>query len=67
MKNQVKEIAKDVPEELLAKIEEAAVDNRISCSVARRVAAELDLPVRRAGDAADALGIKITACELGCF
>lgn len=54
-------------EELLQKVREAATDNRISCTVARKVGAELEVPLRQVGDACDELGIKIFACELGCF
>jgi len=54
-------------EKLLQKVQEAAMDNRISCTVARKVGEELGVPLRRVGDACDELGIKIYACELGCF
>ncbi|MHB8842458.1 MAG: hypothetical protein ACYC56_11865 [Candidatus Aquicultor sp.] len=54
-------------EELLQKIKAASKDNRISCTVARKVGDELGVPLRQVGDACDELGIKIFACELGCF
>jgi len=58
-------------EDKSAKIEEsvreAAPDNRISCTVARAIAADLDVSVGEVGDAADRLGVKIYGCELGCF
>lgn len=54
-------------EEILKKVEEASSDKRISCTVARKVGEELDVPLRAIGDACDKLGIKIYACELGCF
>lgn len=58
----------DTPkEELLQKVKEAAKDNRMSCTVARKVGEELGVPLRQVGDACDELGIKIYACELGCF
>jgi hypothetical protein len=44
-----------------------ARDNRISCTEAREIAAEFDIPVRAVGDLANELKIKIYACELGCF
>ncbi|HHU32680.1 MAG TPA: hypothetical protein GXZ50_08480 [Clostridia bacterium] len=54
-------------EKLEEKLKEAAKNGRISCSLARRIAAELDVPVRQVGEAANNLKIKITSCELGCF
>lgn len=57
----------EVPEGLLTKVEGASRDGKISCTVARRLAEEMGVPVRQVGEAADELGIKIYACELGCF
>ncbi len=60
-----------MPEDMTTRIEEAvreaAVENRISCTDARQVAAELDVEVSEVGASADRLGIKIYGCELGCF
>ena len=58
-------IAKDmsISESLKAK----AVDGRISCSLARKIAEELGVPYKEVGDAANELKIKIKNCELGCF
>ncbi|MBS3909109.1 MAG: hypothetical protein KGZ93_05735 [Actinobacteria bacterium] len=53
--------------EVLKRVEEAATDKRISCTVARKVAEDLGVPARMVGDACDELGVKIHACELGCF
>lgn len=44
-----------------------AIDGRLPCALARRVAEELGVSYREVGDAADELDIKITDCELGCF
>lgn len=49
------------------RLKECARDSRISCSLARKLADELEVPYREVGDAADRLGIKIVNCELGCF
>lgn len=54
-------------DEILKKIEAASKDKKISCTAARKVAGELDVPLRVVGDACNELGIKIFACELGCF
>ena len=44
-----------------------AVDGRISCRAAFGLAGRLSVSVSRIGRAADDLGIKIVACQLGCF
>lgn len=54
-------------EKLEQRIKEAANNGKISCTMARRIAAELNIPVRQVGEAANTLKIKITSCELGCF
>ncbi len=48
-------------------IRKNAVDGRISCPVARKIAKELSVSYKEVGRAADELKIKITNCELGCF
>lgn len=48
-------------------LEERSVEGRISCPLARAIAEELGVPYKEVGDAADAMGIKIKNCELGCF
>jgi hypothetical protein len=64
----VMEVVMDISkEELLEKVKAAAKDNRISCTVARKMGEELGVPLHRVGEACDELGIKIHACELGCF
>ncbi|MBE3587421.1 MAG: hypothetical protein IMW93_02490 [Thermoanaerobacteraceae bacterium] len=52
---------------VLEAVKKAAVDGRLTCTAARALARELKVPVRQVGAACDALGIKIKACELGCF
>lgn len=54
-------------EELRQEMLRRAVEGRISCAAARKMAEELDIPYRDVGEAADQLGIRITACQLGCF
>lgn len=54
-------------EEIRAAVREAASDGKLSCTRARRLAEELGVAPREIGRAADDLGIKIKACELGCF
>lgn len=54
-------------EKVVQAVRERAVDNRLSCPEARRLAAELGVPVKEVGRAADEAKVKITDCELGCF
>jgi len=54
-------------EEIVAKIEETAVNGKIACQVALALAKELDVPARQIGDIATERRIRIAACQLGCF
>lgn len=54
-------------EELKQKMLQKAVDKRLPCAVARKLAEELNIPYKEVGDAADELGIRIRDCQLGCF
>ncbi len=54
-------------EKISAALLEKAQDNKISCAAARKLAAELQVPIRQVGETANELKIKIKACELGCF
>jgi len=44
-----------------------AVDDRVTCTQARKIAEDLGVPYARVGAAANGLKIKIKSCELGCF
>lgn len=57
----------EIPDGVLQAVRQAATGNRITCTAARGLAAELEVPVRLIGQACNELGIKIVACELGCF
>jgi hypothetical protein len=48
-------------------IKKRAVNGRLSCPVARKIAEELSVPYEEYGRAANELKIKIADCELGCF
>jgi len=52
---------------LVRLISENAVNGRIPCSVARRIAEEAGVPYHKIGEIADEIRIKISDCELGCF
>lgn len=48
-------------------IRTSAQDGRITCAQLFDIAARLGRPAMEASAHAEALGIKITACQLGCF
>ncbi|GFP32110.1 hypothetical protein HKBW3S42_00415 [Candidatus Hakubella thermalkaliphila] len=55
-------------EEIEKRILSVCGDNkRLPCSLARGIAEELEVKPVIVGKIADQLGIKISACELGCF
>jgi hypothetical protein len=54
-------------EQLKEEIMKKAVDRKLPCAVARKIAEDLGIPYASVGAAADELGIKIKGCQLGCF
>ncbi|MDD5447749.1 MAG: hypothetical protein PHO53_01075 [Actinomycetota bacterium] len=58
---------REIPEEVFEAVKENAQDGRITCARANCIAAELGVVPSVVGKAIDALGIKITNCQLGCF
>jgi hypothetical protein len=48
-------------------IQKKALNNRIPCPVARKIARELSVSLKEVGKVADELKVKITDCEFGCF
>jgi len=48
-------------------IRKKAVNNRLSCPAARKIAEDLSVSYKEVGRTADELKVKIAACELGCF
>jgi len=59
------EIVPDGP--LESAIAAEARDGRLSCKALYRIAEEQGVAVAEAGVAVRRLGIKVTACQLGCF
>jgi hypothetical protein len=53
--------------EVIARIKEVAAQGKLTCHEAWQIANELRIPFLDVGRAADAAGIKIIACQLGCF
>jgi len=54
-------------EELIARIETAAPEGKISCAAAMRLAEELVISRQQLGKLLNELQIKIKQCQLGCF
>ncbi len=48
-------------------IKNKAVNGRLPCPIARKIAKKLSVSYKDVGKVADKLKIKITDCELGCF
>jgi hypothetical protein len=42
-------------------------EKRLPCAEAFKVARDLEVPIAEVGRACNELGIKIIACQLGCF
>ncbi len=49
------------------KLTDSLVDDRLPCAVAFKIAGELKTSRLEVGKTADALGFKISRCQLGCF
>ncbi|MEA2102059.1 MAG: hypothetical protein U9P80_05740 [Thermodesulfobacteriota bacterium] len=56
-----------VPEGVLDRIRQEAVDGRISCETLWDIARDEGVARPEVGNAADSLGMKITPCQLGAF
>jgi LAO/AO transport system kinase len=52
---------------LRQEIMKKAVDSKLPCADARKIAEDLGVPYSEVGAAADELGVKIKNCQLGCF
>ena len=55
------------PEELREAIQSRAVEGRVACKAMLDLASESDTPSRQIAKICNELGIKIGACQLGCF
>ncbi len=54
---------KELKEEMLKK----ALNGKLSCFAARKIAENLGVSYKEVGEAANKLGIRIRDCQLGCF
>jgi len=57
----------EVDEKVLEAVKAKAVEGRLYCAVALKLAEELKVPPKEIGKAANVLDIKIAKCSLGCF
>jgi hypothetical protein len=57
----------EIKQEVLDAVNKVAIEGKLSCTEARKLAKELNIAVGMVGEAADKLKIKIKSCELGCF
>ena len=53
--------------DIVEAVKARAVDGRIPCPVARKLAEDLGVEYKAVGDAANEAEVKIHGCELGCF
>lgn len=57
-----------VTDEMMAAIKAKADENgKITCPVLRKFAEDQGVPYKVAGAAADAAGVRVHNCDLGCF
>lgn len=61
------ELAQDMAEELTERLKTSLVEGLLPCAKAWEIARELGIKRARVGRAADALDIRISKCQLGCF
>lgn len=59
--------AAKVTPELVESVKTKARDGKVTCPVLRKFAEDNNIPYKVAGYAADAAGIKVHNCDLGCF
>ena len=60
--------AEQVTPELEAAVAaKAGDDGRVTCAVLRKLAEDSGVPYKVAGAAADAAGVRVKNCDLGCF
>ncbi|MBC7223615.1 MAG: hypothetical protein H5T59_04960 [Anaerolineae bacterium] len=56
-----------VPPELAAALQERARDGRLRCATCWEIAAEMGVERLAVAEVAEALGLRIKGCQLGCF
>jgi hypothetical protein len=66
-KHKIVDTMEDVPERLAARLRSEARQDGITCSGVWRAADGLGIRRMEASSACEAMGIKVTRCQLGCF
>ena len=59
--------SEQVTPEMTEAIKAKASDGRVTCAVLRKFAEDQGVPYKVAGAAADAAGVRVKNCDLGCF
>ena len=59
--------AEQVTPEMLEAVKAKATDGKVTCAVLRKFAEDSGVPYKVAGAAADAAGVRVKNCDLGCF
>lgn len=59
--------ASQVTDEMMDAIKAKAIEGKITCPVLRKFAEDTGVPYKVAGAAADAAGVRVHNCDLGCF
>lgn len=59
--------AEQVTPEMLEAVKAKATDGKVTCPVLRKFAEDSGVPYKVAGAAADAAGVRVKNCDLGCF
>jgi hypothetical protein len=54
-------------EKLIEEILKKAVDGKLTCAAARKIAEDAGVSYSEIGSAANELGVRIKDCQLGCF
>jgi len=60
-------ITGQVTPEMIEAVKTKAREGRITCPVLRKFAEDTGVPYKVAGAAADAAGVRVKSCDLGCF
>lgn len=53
--------------QLEARIKASLVKGRLPCPVAFKISEEMKVSKKEIGEACNKMGIKVSACQLGCF
>jgi hypothetical protein len=66
-KHKIVQAMDNVPERLSARLREASEDGNITCAALWQVADSLGYKRIESSAAAEAIGLKVSRCQLGCF